>query len=63
MVTCAGRPGSDVLDFRATGASLAAIQAATAETAAGVLITLGVDSILLEGLTLAQLDWSADFVF
>ena len=55
--------GNDILDFTATNMTLAALQANTAETSAGVLMSLGSGSILLEGLHLPQIDWVGDFVF
>jgi hypothetical protein len=55
--------GHDVIDFTATDMTLAALQANTVQTEAGVLMTLGSGSILLSGLTLAHLDWTNDFVF
>lgn len=55
--------GNDVLDFRATAVTLAFLQANTVQTEAGILIGLTGGSILLEGLTLSQIDWNTDFVF
>ncbi len=55
--------GFDSLDFTATNMTLAALQANTVDTSAGVLMSLGSGSILLEGLHLPQIDWSGDFVF
>ncbi len=55
--------GNDILDFTATNMTLAALQANTVDTSAGVLMTLGSGSILFEGLHLPQIDWSGDFVF
>jgi Ca2+-binding RTX toxin-like protein len=55
--------GADVIDFSATNMTLAALQANSVDTASGVLMTLGSGSILLEGLTLSQLEWATDFAF
>lgn len=55
--------GADVLDFTHTDMNLAALQANAIETSAGVLMSLGSGSILLEGLHLWQLEWSTDFAF
>jgi Ca2+-binding RTX toxin-like protein len=55
--------GNDILDFTATDMTRAALQANTIQTAAGVMMSLGSGSILLEGLQLSQIDWVADFAF
>jgi Ca2+-binding RTX toxin-like protein len=55
--------GNDILDFTYTDMTRAVLQANTIQTAAGVLMTLGSGTILLEGLTLAQIDWVGDFAF
>jgi Ca2+-binding RTX toxin-like protein len=55
--------GNDVIDFTATDMTRAALQANTVQTAAGVLVSLGSGSILLEGLSLSQIDWAGDFLF
>ena len=55
--------GHDVLDFTATDMTLAALQANTIETSAGVLMFLGSGTVLLEGLHLWQLEWDSDFAF
>jgi Ca2+-binding RTX toxin-like protein len=55
--------GNDIIDFTYTDMTLAALQANTIQTGAGVLMTLGSGSILLAGLQLSQIDWAGDFVF
>jgi Ca2+-binding RTX toxin-like protein len=55
--------GNDILDFTYTDMTRAALQANTIQTGAGVLMTLGSGTILLEGLQLSQIDWAGDFVF
>ena len=55
--------GNDIIDFSATDMTLAALQANTVETTAGVLMSLGSGSILLAGAQLSQIDWAGDFVF
>jgi Ca2+-binding RTX toxin-like protein len=55
--------GNDILDFTYTDMTRAVLQANTIQTGAGVLMTLGSGTILLEGLTLSQIDWAGDFVF
>lgn len=55
--------GEDKIDFTHTDMTLAALQANTIETDAGLLMTLGSGSILLAGLDLAEINWQTDFMF
>ena len=55
--------GNDIIDFTGTDMWLGVLQANTVQTAAGVLMSLGSGSILLEGLQLSQIDWVGDFAF
>lgn len=55
--------GEDRIDFTHTDMTLAALQANTIETAAGVMMVLGPGSILLAGIGLDGIDWNADFLF
>ena len=57
------KSGEDRLDFTHTDLTLAAVQANSIETAAGVLMTLGSGTILLYGAHLADIHWNTDMLF
>lgn len=56
-------PAQDRIDFTHTDMTLAALQANAYQTETGVLFGFGSGSILLAGVDLAAIDWSADFLF
>ncbi len=56
------KSGEDRLDFTWVDVTLADIQGAAAETAAGVLFASGADSILLAGLHLSDINWNTDIL-
>ncbi len=56
------KSGEDRLDFTGLGVTLADVQGAATETAAGVLFASGADSILLAGLHLSDIHWNTDIL-
>jgi Ca2+-binding RTX toxin-like protein len=55
--------GNDVIYFSAPEVTRASLQANAYDTSEGMLLTLGQGSILLAGISSAQVDWNQDFVF